>query len=182
MSLPISHLRDAHKGRVGVVLGAGPCLPSDLKIVPKNAVYYSCNAHPLLDKPDADYIVYSDKRVGETVKDYKIPRISPHEEFADYVIKISQNPINVGDIWTSGQTGHVATTLALYMGCSLVILTGMDLYMTGEYVRSTPGAPFKPRGSKERKMLQWRKGLQFIEYSKVRVASGPLIEIFGEYK
>src|SRR5687767_7977679 len=133
-----------HAGIPAFVLGGGPSLTVEYAKCPANAVKVSANPHGS-KLTICDWIVtncdHSDMR--EILQPYRTPTIGPYEG-ADYALDYPCLP----------NAGMQAAFVAWVMGCSPIILAGMDCYMTdtdhwedepgsGKYGRFAP--PYVPR-------------------------------------
>lgn len=135
-----------HVGRPAVIMGGGESLPAAIAHCPAQAVYISVNDHGvrlLKDRPalgrQCAYVVACDKiedrargDVGRDPTDrakrradgqpWGMPVISRYM-WADYRLLFMPAP----------SSGMAAAWLARLLGCSPIILTGMDLYAAGTY-------------------------------------------------
>lgn len=129
--LTVAELLHAHLGRPAVILGGGATLNvKNIRLAPRDAVYLSANDHGLrflADHPDlgitANYVVACDKieaRCRTDVrsgKPWNVPFVC-RRMFGDY--RLCHKPAML--------TGQVSAWLARLMGCSPIIVLGMDLY------------------------------------------------------
>lgn len=171
-------LKDRHKGRPAVILGAGPSLPGQLHLIPEGAVKFAINERPstLLR---CDYIVFYDDNTMPLVEGFPEPKVSPFKKMADYLLD--------NTAWMGGSSSTVATFVACLAGCSPVVLMGMDLYQGDrEYFDDPPGRKFRSSASSrplKGHMDMWQQALGMCPNSGViKAAGGPLVEIFGQYQ
>lgn len=104
-----------------MVMGGGPTLVRDMSAGPPDAVRIMVNIHAAIAGVDADYMVLTDHGSGldlETVPAGVV--VISHSAQAD--IRLGQNVPDFG--FTSGN----ATWVAQILGCSPVVLAGMDCY------------------------------------------------------
>ena len=172
-----SVLRDRHKGRPAVILGAGPSLPGQIHLIPEGAVRIAVNERPSTLFA-CDYIVFYDDNTEPLVKGYGGEQISPYGR-SDYQVDDSA--------WFGGSSSHTAVFMACLMGCAPVILMGMDLYQGDrEYFDDPQGRKFRSSASRlplKEHMDMWSVAVERCPDSHViKAAGGPLVEIFGEYR
>lgn len=183
----IKELKDIYRGRAVAVLGGGPSLPADLKRLPVGTNLISVNGHSLRLR-GADYLVFCDNpyrksRLTSTLLAAAIdafygPKISIIENDSDYIFDV--------DFWNGGFSSTVATWLACYMGGDPVLLCGMDCYQGDEkYFFDYSEKMEHPcwHYPLENNLKAWRPALSKCPGpEKIKAISGPLVEIFGEYK
>lgn len=179
----LSSLKNCFQGRPGAVLGGGPSLPDDMKLLPKGCVLIAVNYHyHRWSGKHPDFMVYNDHLEADDilrveVEATKAIRVSPHGPSSDVEFDVKA--------WTGFYSSNTATWLALWMGCDPVILCGMDCY-TGEEVYCHPherdvGPSHYPL---EAHLRPWQEeGVNLLpNVERVKVMSGPLIGIFGAYQ
>lgn len=170
-------LKDRHKGRPAVVLGAGPSLPGQLGMIPEGAVKIAVNERPS-KLVECDYIVFCDYDTPLLLDGLNGERITPYAGF-DYRVD--------GSVWFNGSSSHTAAYMACFMGCEPVILMGMDLYQgEKEYFDDGPDTPFRSSGARnsfQNHMKKWKEALTRCPNPQaIKAAGGPLVEIFGKYE
>lgn len=180
MKARMSEYRCRYAGRPAAVLGGGPSLAKDLRLLPADCLLIAVNYHALY-YVQADYMVYNDHPASSpgllaAVESTKAVRVSPDPT--------SEIEFDV-KVWTGFYSSNTAAWFALWMGCDPVILCGMDLWQGAvkychPYQHDEPNFHY----SLEHHLRPWieegRTQLPHIE--RVRVASGPLIEVFGKYE
>lgn len=177
MAKSFRELKDRYRGRPGVILGAGPSLPGQIGLIPEGAVLFAVNERPskLLR---CDYIVFYDDNTVGMAAPLDGEKVSPYGS-SDYQLDDT--------VWFGGSSSTTAAYIALYAGCSPVVLMGMDLYQgMSEYFDDPPGRKFRSTASQvplERHMNMWREALwRCPNPSVIKAAGGPLVEIFGKYE
>lgn len=137
---PVRELIHAHRGRAAVIMGGGISMPVGLDQAPADALYISINDHGVRRfkrEPKRyagrviSYVVACDdieKRArfdvgkGGDGSPWNIPVISRHM-WADWRVLFMAGP----------SSGKVGAWFARLLGCSPIILTGIDLYIGGTY-------------------------------------------------
>lgn len=134
----VAELIHAHVGRAAVVMGGGPSLTAaNLRHAPPDALYISANDHGLrflADHPKlnarASYVVAVDRIEERTRYDVRYGRSRPwhvpiitRKCYGDYRLLHMPAPL----------TGLVSAWLARLMGCSPIVVIGMDLYCGPTY-------------------------------------------------
>lgn len=139
---PYRTLRDLihrHVGVPAVVMGGGPSLQQAIPKAPANAIFISVNDHGVRyfkhvapqDSRRCSYVVCCDKieqrarfdaRENGDGSPWHLPVISRHM-WADYRLLFQPAP----------SSGMAAAYFARLLGCSPIIITGMDLYAGGTY-------------------------------------------------
>lgn len=170
----LTDLAGKYAGRVAFVLGGGPSAPEQFKKCPEGALILSANHHGCL-LTRCDYIVSQELSdvTHAMLRKYGVPIISPFAE-ADYLIEVPGLKVS----------GMEATRTAVVLGCSPVILAGMDCYVgivehwhrpdrTHTYGRN--GDPPLPPRKLHKQLAAWStlKGL-----GDIRVCGGPLTAVF----
>lgn len=183
----IEVLHDKYHGRPIAVLGGGPSLPDDLKALPDDTILIAVKDHAFrLVVPD--YWVFNDKpekraNLFETINKYpEIPRLSIWQNHSSFTYGRGAT------LWDGGFSSTTATWLACYMGGDPVILCGMDCYQgdMAYFYRAKMGR------SVEHPVMYfplvnhrsaWRGAFYHCPHSdRIKVASGPLVAIFGAYQ
>jgi len=174
----MSEYKDKYKGRPAAVLGGGPSLPGDMKRLPKNCILIAVNYHAsYLCKPE--FMVYNDHpeidpELMDAVCGFDGVRVSP-EPTSDIKFDVP--------VWTGFYSSQTAAWFALWMGCDPVILCGMDCYQGDrayfhDYVdQESFHYPL------EHHITSWVEDARNMlpGWERVKVMSGPLIDIFGRY-
>jgi hypothetical protein len=186
MKILLSTLKDRHSGKPAAVLGGGPSLPDDIKRVPRDAIMIAVNYHGFYHcPPDRQpmYMVYNDAPETnplqvQAVREHRAIHVSPSPEPTSDVV------FDVPDVWTGFFSANTATWLALWMGCDPVILCGMDCYQ-GPVKHCPPSTYHSPMFEKELEFYTrpWtEEGVKVLpNVDRVRVMSGPLVDVFGAY-
>lgn len=184
--MKLSALHDRHKGRAAAILGGGPSLVEDLKRVPQDALLIAVNYHGLYHTPashgrDPDYMIYNDvpstnPLMEQAVAEHRVTLVSPEPT--------SDIEFDVPEVWTGFFSSNTATWFALWMGCDPVILCGMDCYQGA--VKHCPPSTYSsqmfdmPLDFYIRPWIE--EGLKLLpNVERVRVVSGPLVDVFGAY-
>lgn len=184
--MKLSALHDRHKGRAAAILGGGPSLVEDLKRVPQDALLIAVNYHGLYHTPashgrDPDYMIYNDvpstnPLMEQAVAEHRVTLVSPEPT--------SDIDFDVPEVWTGFFSSNTATWFALWMGCDPVILCGMDCYQGA--VKHCPPSTYSsqmfdmPLDFYIRPWIE--EGLKLLpNVERVRVVSGPLVDVFGAY-
>jgi hypothetical protein len=139
----------------------------DLKRVPFNSILIGVNQHAML--MNLDYLVFQDEEIFPIVSQSDAPLCTHHRNMAH---------IFTGIVPDFGLSGGTAVWMADYLGAEQIIIAGMDSY-TGDrrYWHSKPGDPSPPLGSNCTDV--WTRVRDYMARPEiVRVASGPLTEIF----
>lgn len=182
MKRTLRDLIHAHAGRPAIVMGGGPSLPwafvpfFNTLGLPADAVLISANAHGcrLADhgfcrRPD--YIVCVDN-IEAQLRPWGVPIIA-RREWADVVM--FQKPVH--------GSGRVAAFVAWVLGCSPIILAGMDVYTGGVYY-DDPDA-FSPDSSigMHTQIERWAQFNRLGINHRIRVLPGsPLAGVFPAYQ
>ncbi|OGW38989.1 MAG: hypothetical protein A2010_08475 [Nitrospirae bacterium GWD2_57_9] len=176
--IPIASLQNIHAGRPAAVLGGGPSLPADLPRVPPGAVLISVNHHALR-YIHADYTVFLDDLAR-----MPMPGDEIRSKGGLFVTRQPEMDIDLGgSTWWQGRfSSHLACWFACWLGCSPVLLCGMDLYRN----------PIPPGDDPRNQAYQtplaehlagWREAFQRCPHpERIRAMSGPLVAIFGKWQ
>ncbi len=176
----LSSLLNKYSGRPAAVLGGGPSLPSDMERLPKDAILIAVNYHALY-YCTPDFMVYNDTPETnplqiKAVQEHKAIHVSP-EPTSDVIFDIP-------DVWTGFFSSNTAAWFALFLGCNPVILCGMDCYQ-GQ-VKHCPPSTYDnemfhmPLDFYTRPWIEDCRN-SVLHPERLRVMSGPLINIFGAY-
>jgi hypothetical protein len=158
----VAELIHAHVGRAAVVMGGGPSLtPANIRQAPSDALYISANDHGLrflADHPKlelrASYVVAVDKiperlrydqRYGRE-RPWNVPMIT-RKCYGDFRVLHMPAPL----------TGLVSAWLARLMGCSPIIVIGIDLYSGATYHDQPKAASNGKTISTKEHRQQWRQ-------------------------
>jgi hypothetical protein len=167
-------IRGRHSGRRAVVLGGGPTLLSDLRLVrPRlqaTGLFIGVNQHALL--LPLDYVVFQDREIAPILQGHGIPLVTHHKDVAD---------IWSGIIPDLGFSGGAAVWFADYIGCDEIILCGVDDYtQSRRYWHSPPGYRGLELGVTA--THAWKKVRDYMTRPEiVSVASGPAQQWFKPY-
>ncbi len=175
----LSEQRDLYRDRPVAVLGGGPSLPDDLRIIPADSVLVAVNDHAFHHcRPD--YIVFCDRPTVDkdlfAAQEGMIGRrLCLYPEWCDFDLDV--------EIWYSGISASLATWFACWLTSGLVLLCGFDLYQTPGYYchdgRRNEADAAKPL---ENHLLPWRPARSRCRNGgRIRAVSGPLTEMFGRY-
>lgn len=179
MSL-MSEWKDRYQGRPAAVLGGGPSLFRDMAIIPSGSILIAVNYHAgFYYKPD--FMVYNDQP-GSTgflalaVKWTRAVKVSP-EPTSDIEFDVP--------VWTGFYSSNTATWFALWLGCDPVILCGMDCYQ-GDVKYCHPYQHDEPNFhyGLDHHIRPWIEEARAScpHPERIRAASGPLVDVFGQYK
>lgn len=177
--LYLSEMKDLFKGVPAAVLGGGPSLPEDMQKLPKDCLMIAVNYHALYYcKPD--FMVYNDvpstnPLMEKAVAEHRVTLVSP-EPTSDVEFDV--------DVWTGFFSSNTAAWFALWLGCDPVILCGMDCYQGP--VKHCPPSDYHsemfdmPLDFYTRPWTE--EGLHRLPgVEKVKVMSGPLMDVFGAF-
>jgi hypothetical protein len=169
-------LHQKYKGLPAAVLGGGPSLPVDLARVPVETLLIAVNHHAL-EYTNTSYIVFLDPLSNMPMPTKEIRHRGG--------IFISRQPETDVDLRGSGIwgrfSGQAACWFACYLGCDPVILCGMDLYRNPPPPDQVDNNAYKDPLSLH--LEEWRQAFISCPHpERIRAMSGPLIEIFGEWK
>jgi len=173
-------LQNRYMNKPAAVLGGGPSLPGDMEKLPAGCILIAVNYHALkFCKPT--FIVYNDQPEGD-------PELY-HAIQDKRLIKVSSDPTSdiIFDVpvWTGFYSSNTAAWFALWMGCNPVILCGMDCYQGEEkychpYQIDQPSFHY-PLDDHIRPWVEEGRNL-LPNVKRLKVMSGPLINIFGRYE
>lgn len=176
--LLMSSLRDKYAGKPAAILGGGPSLPGDMKKLPAGCVLIAVNYHAFhLCKPK--FMVYnddpeSDPLLLEAVKTFKTTKVSPHNT-SDIEFDVP--------VWTGFYSSQTAAWLALWMGCTPVILCGMDCYQGEKKYFHEYEDKVHFHYPLEHHITSWVEDARNMlpGWQRVKVMSGPLVNIFDKF-
>jgi hypothetical protein len=144
MIIPLDSVRLIHKNKTACVIGSGDSLKDHIHKIPAGSIIFSVNTRPLrkkiLQPEEVHYLVYSDPIEAERSVEFfgKVTRCS----FPSYISKgmnPRQNDIPLDNrIFNDGFSSPIACSLAQFMGCSAIVLFGMDCYRGKPYFDSVP--------------------------------------------
>lgn len=166
-----------HSGCPAVVLGGGPSLLVNLMDCPEKAVRVSANHHGC-KLTRCDYLVTNYEHL---IPEFAcgVPIIGPCAG-ADYVF-----------FGIESTSGMQAAKTAWLMGCAPIILMGMDCYQGDRdywddsaealvtYGRKSP--PYLLR-KLSKQLAAWKEMTDRLEGIEVRVAGGPLLNVYKKYE
>lgn len=147
------------------MIGGGPSLPAAMKAAPsiEHAIYLSANAHGVKYWP-CDYIVMLDDNEA-WLTPYGVPIAST---LRTGTLRLYHQRFH--------QSGMMAAYLAWVLGCSPILLAGIDCY-TGDTYHDDPrakssGCSVRP----EEHLRRWREVRAWLDGADVRALAGPLLE------
>ncbi len=176
----LSDMKNLFKDVPAAILGGGPSLPQDIKKLPEDCLLIAVNYHGLY-YCEPHFMVYNDvpstnPLMEKAVAEHKVTLVSP-EPTSDILF-------DVPNVWTGFFSSNTATWFALWMGCNPVILCGMDCYQGA--VKHCPPSDYHsqmfdmPLDFYTRPWIEEGKNL-LPNVERVRVVSGPLVDVFGAY-
>lgn len=184
MKKSIDLLKDVHKDKPIIVMGAGEDLSKDLNSLPydlNECITISANNKPLKVFPEPNYIFVISKKLGQEVWETVDPsvtiRISTLERFSDYIV-------NRRAIWYGAPgAGALATSLACHLGGNPIILCGFDLFRKSKHCDGIERNVVEKTLDINIFMDRWVNLLKFNDNSKnIRaMPHSPLSEIFGKF-
>ncbi len=185
MRLDIKQLKGLYEGRPIAVLGAGPSLPADLEKIPDESILMSVNYHALLIA-ECDYMVFMDQKRRMPAEQIQAIETTSAIKVSQY---IEQSDVDLSgvDYWNGGMSSTLATWFACYLGGDPALLCGMDLFRGKKPYFHEIDEPPKIAQQRaypiENHLNAWRPALTQCPHSeRIRVVSGPLVEIFPLYK
>jgi len=171
---PFSELVHFGLGRPALVMGGGDSLPEATSRAPATAVFVSANQHGCLLRP-CDFIVAADsteeqktwrasdgRKLG--IRDHGAPIISMRRNIADY--RIFKPPIN--------NSGVLAAWVAWALGCSPILLAGMDCYVGNVYYHSPQAQSSGRAQTLSHHLDKWRALKEHVPGAMVRAMGGAL--------
>jgi hypothetical protein len=172
---------DPEKKIPAAVLGGGPSLVNDLKMLPRRCMLISVNDHAL-HHCEPHFLVHMDNDFE------KHPAL---KEALDKFQGIVVSPFENSEVvlprgwWDGGFSSTLATWFALWQGYNPVILCGMDCYQ-GEVKYCHPRHGFYHPVFDypiENHLRAWRLAFKHCPNpERIRAMSGPLVEVFGAYE
>jgi len=182
---PIEHYRNIHRGNPVAVLGGGPNVIDDIKLLPEETILISVNHHAQ-KVIDCNYMVFLDnpdncKPLLDGIVDFGGIRITPGycEKYGDIDIVGNEfQPCPISAIY--------ALCFAEYTGAGPVILCGFDMYQNKKqsHVGMVPSDNYvsKHKDTLEYYLSHWRK---YVATNKdnIYAVSGPLVKerVFKEW-
>lgn len=161
----VSFLIHRSLGKPAVIIGGGMSRSRQVERCPPpgEAIYISANHHGAELWP-CDYIVCLDM-IEPKLRTYGVPLVCPRT-FAD--VRMIHQPAN--------QSGMVGAYLAWVLGCSPILLCGMDLFQGGTY-ESNPKAPSSGlRVPLPSHVERWGKLGARCVGADIRSMGGPLVD------
>lgn len=181
MKYKMSELQDLFHKTPAAVLGGGPSLPEDMAKLPPGCILIAVNEHAQrICEPD--FMVFNDMPLNhpellDVINITKAVKVSEHRDHSD--VEMDIHP------WSYCFSSTLATWLACWMGCNPVILCGMDCYQGKqpyfhEWDQPVPAQNF----DLDFHLRPWKEeGVHKLPHvERVKVMSGPLIGVFGQYK
>jgi len=135
--------------------------------VPHGALRISANEHGCR-LVRCDYIAALDDIDAQTAP-WGAPRVASYA-WAEHQLKGAPFPI--------ANSGCLATWLAYMMGCSPILIAGVDLYRTGYFHNP---APIPKPTSEVSRLQEWARLRDAIPEAKVFTMSGPLDTVFPRW-
>lgn len=181
--IKMSALKDFYAGRPAGVLGGGPSLPMDMARLPKDCILIAVNYHAF-HLCDPDFMVYNDQPDSDPVLFDAVRR-------PEGAVRVSPDPtsdvIFDVDVWTGFYSSNTAAWLALWMGCSPVILCGMDCYQGDQVYFHEYNRAYDPpcwHYPLESHLRPWKEdGKNLLPHvERLSAMSGPLVQVFGAYE
>lgn len=176
-----------HVGRPALIMGGGPSLPWQVTPffggvdVTDDFVLFSANQHGcvLRDQgmvPRVDYVLAVDNietkkldRAGNTLRSYGVPIVSIRM-WAD--IRMFSKPV--------ATSGMCAAYVAWVMGCSPIVLAGMDCYDGGTYWWDERAESTGHRMQVKAHVKRWQQLLEKAD-GMFRTMGGPTERVFPRY-
>jgi hypothetical protein len=177
----LSTFEKAYAGKPAAVLGGGPSLLTDMKLLPAGCLLFAVNYHAFyFCKPK--FMVYNDDpetdgMLMHAVKTVGALKCSPDQKTTDVIFDV--------EVWTGSYSSNTATWLALYMGCNPVILCGMDLYQgVKKYCHEFAKPSFIHDYPLEHHLRPWVEEARAScpHPERIKAMSGPLVDVFGKYE
>lgn len=156
----------AHEGRIAVVMGGGPSLPSQIAGLPDDCLWISANEHGAKLRR-CDYIVCIDN-IADKVKPYGVPVVSA-QPWAD--VRLLERP-------AYPYSGMYGCWVAWLLGARLVLLAGMDLYAGPTYWHDADAHSSARSRPYTGHLDAWRRVRLPVP---IRALGGPLVDIVGRY-
>ena len=176
----MSEWKDRFAGRPAAVLGGGPSLPSDMARLPQDCVLIAVNYHAFyFCKPD--FMVYNDQPENDPMM---VEAVRKHE-----AVLVSSEPTSdiLFDVpvWTGFFSSNTATWFGCWLGCSPVLLCGMDCYQ-GEvkYCHPCDHDAEIHNYPLEFHLRPWIESAKALctHAERIRAVSGPLASVFGLFQ
>jgi hypothetical protein len=192
MQRVISDLFETYRGKAALVIAGGPSVVQDLPTIPvdfRPALVLSANEHGCKqDRFPVSYIVNCDKKHCLLSID-----MEPHlRQFGVPIInRWSWADVRLEDWTFSGNSGTTAVAVAAALGCSPIVVTGIDFYATGRkyfygadalvppkrraWVLSNTPTPKTPPDKRLNKLVE------FVGEAHIRPMSGPMLTRWKRY-
>lgn len=146
-------------------MGGATSLPGEMERCPEGALLISANDHGCrLGR--CDYIAAMDD-IGERLAPWGVPRISPHM-WAEY-------PFLETGHYHIANSACFGAYLAWLMGCSRIVIAGVDLYRSAYFHDSTP---IRKVGNERDRLADWAALRDLLPKGLVFAAGGPVAEVF----
>jgi hypothetical protein len=154
MQRVISELFETYRGKPALVIGGGPSVLVDLPTLPvdfRPSLVLSANEHGTKqDRFAVDFIVNCDK--------IHCMRHEPMEPFlrqfgVSIINRWSWADVRLEDWTFSGNSGTTSVAVAAALGCSPIVVTGIDFWSTGRRYFHDPVADLPPA----RRTYAWQR-------------------------
>jgi hypothetical protein len=169
-----------HRNRTACIIGSGESLPDYIHMIPPDAVVFSINTRPLtsgiLKVDQCNYLVYVDLQEARKSEQFKnkVTRISLTYD-ADIIVDHSL-------IWVWGSnTAMLACAIAQFMGCSPIVLFGIDCYQGQAYFNSNEKHTSQDMPLYEH-LERWDKCRHALKDADIRSLHPPLDQLFPVWK
>lgn len=157
----------AHEGRPAIVICGGMSAPEQLKKLQKSLqdpVLISVNEHGC-KLTDCHYSVSLDN-VEPKLRGFDVTRLTPHR-WADY--KLTGH-------WNASNSGRTACWVAWKLGCTPIILVGVDCYQGGTYFWDRKAHSSGNFQKLEQHLKEWSVVPHRVPAEILTCAGGPLVE------
>jgi len=155
-------------------MGGAPSLPRDLDQISvwrerMNPVYLSANDHAFKLPAPVDYIVACDN-IEPRLRPYGRPIVGPRH-WADFRV-LHQVVSN---------SGALACMVAWAMGCSPIVVCGVELYQGGTYFHDEHAKSMGKTATVKQHLRRWSMLVDAYAGAFVRPISGPLLQLFPAF-
>lgn len=158
----------AHEGRPAIIIGGGPSAPDQIERARErldDPVLISVNEHGSKLLGRCDYSVSLDN-IAPKLREYETPKISPYN-WAD--IKITGH-------WNAANSGRTACWVAWKLGCTPIVLVGMDLYQGGTYFWNKQAHSSGRNTKFEGHLKEWQVVPHRVPGEILTCMGGPLVD------
>jgi hypothetical protein len=188
MQRVISELYETYRGKPALVIGGGPSVPADLAQLTqfRPALVLSANEHGhRQDSFPVDYTVHCDK-----IHVLKRDERGKHLDMAHYLSQFGKPRISrwaTADVRLEDwkfitNSGATAVAVAAVLGCSPIVVTGLDYWATGRVYFHEPSnqktKTYPPSSTPDRRLSPLR---QFVGDAHIRPMSGLLLTAWPKY-